>query len=934
MSALMFSCAQPDQKEAQEEKQPEPVLISGQVENPADNVMEVFYYTDFITNNTVSKEVVLTENNAFAFELELDEPKRVHFRIPRRTITLYLQPGADLNLVFDASSMDVLPMVTGDKAEESIFLLSYNMDVERQYGQMTIMNKSRDKEAEAFRAFAEDVYREKKAYLENHELHQELDSSFVELMHTNMRYEKFNMLMDYPAMRAYMKDGDAPVVLADDYYAFLEQDDLFDDRHVRSRSYYNFLNKYLRHYLDAYVDQEEMQTAGYERMRFDTARSLFSGKTQELIMAEVVISALSFGDFGVAEQLYEEYAGLADGWPLSVAEGAYEAVAALAPGMPAPGFTLTDIDGEEVSLDDFRGKVVYLDFWASWCGPCMQQVPHAKQLKERMQDHVDLVFLYISVDTDEGAWRRTVEERDIDGVHLNVPGFGHEVPESYNLKGVPTFYLIGRDGNIVDNRPPRPSHDNVDEVLLAALEERPPRDHPPVELTGRFSEIGDRDVEINFFRDFINNDRKVFAFNLDDDFRFAEQFDVPGPVMATISAPYGRQNIFLEPGYYPDMRPGREDEEMRVIFSGLGGNENNFLMHYEKDVMADITSSFLNQQAADLTPDEYLLFADSLMEAKTDYMDAWKQEAMPRPAFVSYFDTQVQVERLNQLMAYPALYQRMNESDELPELPEGYYDFLEVAVNLGREALNNPDYVNFLMGYLDHRALGDDWDDDWDEAVQEEMSSHQRNYLLAGEYLSGRSKYFIQAVSVSREMNSGDIDLAMDMYDEYMAASPVADYRESLELAWERIRALWAGEPAPAFSMTDIDGNEVSLSDYEGKVVYLKFWASWCPPCMRQVPPAAELKERLADEEDLVFMYVSIDTDPEAWRRSVENNEITGVHMRTPGRERGVPALYDVRWIPTFYIIGRDGNIFDHRPPVPADEDVDEVLREALHGAV
>ncbi len=67
---------------------------------------------------------------------------------------------------------------------------------------------------------------------------------------------------------------------------------------MRSRSYYNFLNKYLRHYLDAYVDREEMEAAGYERMRFDTARSLFSGKTQELIMAEVVISALSFGDFG------------------------------------------------------------------------------------------------------------------------------------------------------------------------------------------------------------------------------------------------------------------------------------------------------------------------------------------------------------------------------------------------------------------------------------------------------------------------------------------------------------------------------------------------------------------------------------------------------------------------------------------------------------
>ncbi len=925
LSLLMLACAQPDQKE---EKQPDPVMISGQVENPADQVMEVFYYTDFITNNTVSKEVVLGENNDFAFELQLDEPQYVYFRIPRRTVTLYLRPEADINLVFDASNMDVLPMVTGDKAEESIFLLSYNADVERKYGQMTRMNKSRDKEPADFRSFAEDVYHEKQTYLENHELYHALDSAFLSLMQSNIRYEKLNMLMDYPAMRAYMKESDVPVVLPDDYYAFLEQENLFDDQHVRSRPYYNFLNKYLHHYLDAYVDREEMETAGYERMRFDTARSLFSGKTKELVMAEVVISALSFGDFGVAEQLYEEYAGLADGWPLSVAESEYEIIAALAPGMPAPGFTLTDIEGEEVSLDDFLGKVVYLDFWASWCGPCMQQVPHARQLKKRMHDQEDLVFLYISVDTDEDAWRRTVEEQEIAGVHLNVRGFGHEVPDSYNLKGVPTFYLIGRDGRIVDNRPPRPSHDNIDEVLLAALEEREPRSHPPVELNGHFTETPGRAVEINFFRDFINNDRKVMELTLDEENRFAESFNVPGPVMATVTAPHGRQNLFLEPGYYLEMAPGSDGDEPPLNFTGLGANENHFLMHYEADVSSRLTSSYLNDMAGRLDADDYVLFADSLALAKMQYMESWKEEAMLRDHFVSYFETQVQTERYNQLLAYPALHQRINEMDEEPELPEGYFDFLDEAVQSGNQALQHPDYALFLLSYLDFRARA------YADTVFEDLSVHERNYQLAAEYLEGRPKQYVQAVAVSREMNSGDLDAALGMYDDYMAGPAADAYKESLESAWERIRALWAGEPAPAFSMTDIDGNEVSLSDYEGKVVYLKFWASWCPPCMRQVPPAAELKERLADEEDLVFMYVSIDTDPEAWRRSVERNEITGVHMRTPGRERGVPALYNVRWIPTFYIIGRDGNIHDHRPPVPSDEEVDEALLEALHGPV
>ncbi len=99
----------------------------------------------------------------------------------------------------------------------------------------------------------------------------------------------------------------------------------------------------------------------------------------------------------------------------------------------------------------------------------MQQVPYARELKKRMEDHDDLVFLYISVDTDELAWRNKVADENIRGVHLNVPGFAHDVPQNYNLRGVPTFYVIGRNGRIFDNRPPRPSNPRVDEVLLSAL---------------------------------------------------------------------------------------------------------------------------------------------------------------------------------------------------------------------------------------------------------------------------------------------------------------------------------------------------------------------------------------------------------------------------------------------------------------------------------
>ncbi len=913
---IMTACAQPD---------PDSVQITGTVENPAGQEIEIFYYKDFITNATEVVKAALDENNAFEAEVPMRDAQFVLMRIPRRTITLYLLPGAMVDVVFDAEDADQLPRVSGKKSLESNFLLSYNMDVERKYGMMTVMSKAGEKDPDAFREYVQEIYDEAGAYLEAYPGYEDLDPYFLSLMRTNTLYEKYGRLMDYPMARTYFSSDEQAPELPEDYYDFIQQEGLFDDAFVNARPYFSFLNKYLDYYLEHHVD-EEVSMQNYGPLRFDTAKSLFTGKSLDLILSQAVISALNFGDFDQGQALYEAYLDIAgQWWPREVVKAEYEVLLALSPGNPAPDFRLKDIHGEEVSLSDFLGKVVYLDFWASWCGPCLQQVPHAKELKLRMAGQDDLVFLYISVDTDEEAWRRTVEEQAIKGVHLNVPGFNHEVPEHYNLKGVPTFYLIGRDGNIVDNRPPRPSHEGIDDVLLAALGvERAAPVSQTVKISGVLENVPEGPVELNFFRDYINNDRKVIALKVDENGVFEHHVDVPGPVMATLATSRGSVPVFLEPGYVLHMEGDASRLAEQMLFAGHGGDENNFLAAYRREIEPYFSRGLINEKTGELDPNAFMQFADSVAEVKTRFFDGHACTPSISEAMRVYFETQVRVEKNQMLLGYPALHQHLNQLDSPPALPENYYDFLDDEIDPAGEGLINLNYVAFLLSYLDHQLQAEA------QEYDEDMSRHVVNYYLAGNYLQGMPKYYIQALSVSREMNSGAMDVAMELYADFMEKAPVEAYKKSLESAYENIRALRAGNPAPDFTMTDIQGNEVTLSDYHGKVVYLKFWASWCGPCMREVPPAAELKERMAGQDNLVFLYVSIDTDPEAWRNAVERHDITGVHMRTPGRERGVPALYNVRWIPAFYIIGRDGYIYDHRPPKPSDQDVDEVLMKAL----
>lgn len=142
-------------------------------------------------------------------------------------------------------------------------------------------------------------------------------------------------------------------------------------------------------------------------------------------------------------------------------------LAGLKQGMKAPDFTLRDLNGKEVSLSDFKGKVVYIDFWASWCLPCVAENQAVKKLKPKYKDK-DLVFLYITRDKNDSVWRDAIRKQEIEGIHLM--GGGHVVFDQYQAEGVPLYVLIDKKGYIISSNAPRPSHRaRLEEMIDKAL---------------------------------------------------------------------------------------------------------------------------------------------------------------------------------------------------------------------------------------------------------------------------------------------------------------------------------------------------------------------------------------------------------------------------------------------------------------------------------
>jgi peroxiredoxin len=139
-------------------------------------------------------------------------------------------------------------------------------------------------------------------------------------------------------------------------------------------------------------------------------------------------------------------------------------------GKPAPNFKLDNLDGGKTSLSDLKGKVVYMDIWATWCRPCLEEMKKGKKLKEAFADNKDVVFLYVSIDKEEQKWKNYVKSNHISGVHLiSREGTEEGILERYDVPYIPRFVLIDKEGNIVQYEAKAPSDVSLVQDIKALL---------------------------------------------------------------------------------------------------------------------------------------------------------------------------------------------------------------------------------------------------------------------------------------------------------------------------------------------------------------------------------------------------------------------------------------------------------------------------------
>jgi thiol-disulfide isomerase/thioredoxin len=147
-------------------------------------------------------------------------------------------------------------------------------------------------------------------------------------------------------------------------------------------------------------------------------------------------------------------------------------------GTPSPTFIdYENFAGGNTSLSDLKGKYVYMDIWATWCGPCLKEIPSLKSVEKQFEGK-NIEFVSISVDEGRGykgdvaaaykGWKKMVATKELSGMQLMADnGFASKFIKDYKINGIPRFILIDPDGNIINADAPRPS----DPQLVALFNE-------------------------------------------------------------------------------------------------------------------------------------------------------------------------------------------------------------------------------------------------------------------------------------------------------------------------------------------------------------------------------------------------------------------------------------------------------------------------------
>ncbi len=437
--------------------------IHGTINNPN--------YPNVILENMGEQLTAQVSNGQFTFSLMLDEPKIFNIRYGRRSGQIFINPGDQVVFSTNANEFSQVMNYTGSRAIENNYLTKkFNKD--RMARSLKV--KTYKLEEPDFIAESDKMLETNKAEFKTFCETNEIDPFFKFIIDTEIEYEWANDRLIYPRYHQFYTKKESfdvsPV-----YYDFQRNLDLDDPGKMHSPNFNGFVSNYADSEAGKILEQDEalkLSDNGLAKTKFDIIQKQFKNEDiKEYLMYNTLKSHIRFEGANGTTPLLESFNAISKNTNFKQdIQKDYSNWQGLETGSVAPTFAYKDIEGQVHDMANYKGKYIYVDIWATWCGPCKKEIPALEALQEEYKDNDKILFTSVSIDKDKGAWERMVKDQNMKGLQLFAENeWRASIVRDYKISGIPRFLLIDDEGKIVSANAPRPSSERIKAKLSALV---------------------------------------------------------------------------------------------------------------------------------------------------------------------------------------------------------------------------------------------------------------------------------------------------------------------------------------------------------------------------------------------------------------------------------------------------------------------------------
>ncbi|OWP64295.1 hypothetical protein CDA63_04450 [Hymenobacter amundsenii] len=404
----------------------------------------------------------LDSKGEFRMAITIGGPTRAELVYGDDVTEMFLEPGNQIDIRFKDSDLAGSVRYKGRGAEASSFLAELGDKFVENDGFQVLPDNIMFYEPH-FLSFLDYRRKEELKFMENGT--QDLSPAFKEYVLAQINYSYANDRLTFQDLREQVVATEGRLKMSANYYDFINDKALIENpQAIRNGLYQEFLLNYIHHI--AIAEGKQRTDPDFYQVCYELANKRLSGKIKPIVMGRILKESFRFGHIRQSAAMLEKFRSVDptnEYYPVLKAD--FETHKDFAIGAPAPDFRLVSTTGDTVSLAQFAGKLVYLNFWRTTSGLALRDLPYAADLAKKF-DGKNIVFLNVALDENEGAWKQLVISKRLPGVHVRTSGgLRSAVARAYGVQDVPTYFLLAEDGTFLNTRPKRlSSRAAIDEI--------------------------------------------------------------------------------------------------------------------------------------------------------------------------------------------------------------------------------------------------------------------------------------------------------------------------------------------------------------------------------------------------------------------------------------------------------------------------------------